>query len=177
MSRYPSAAILALLLLFPAFSHADIYRWEDDAGTLHFTDDPSNIPSAYQGKAKTMMQEAPPEPAPVTKSTRGRGNPSPPPTSVTPPPYVPATPREDEAEANARERDMLASQVDQLRAKISAKEVLIKTVDDRMNLALNPLRSRVVDPGDLELYKKYQAELPEDRERLQLLENRLRQFK
>ena len=171
MSRYPSAAILALLLLFPAFSHADIYRWEDDAGTLNFTDDPSNIPAAYQGKAKMTIQEAPPEPAPVTQSPRGRGN------SSAPPPFVPATPREDEAEANARERDMVASQVDQLRAKISAKEVLIKTVDDRMNLALNPLRSRVVDPRDLELYKKYQAELPEDRERLQSLENRLRQFK
>lgn len=171
MSRYPSAAILALLLLFPAFSHADIYRWEDEAGTLHFTDDPSNIPASYRGKAKMMIQEAPPEPAPVTQSPRGRG------ISTPPAPSFPAPSRETEAEANARERDSVASQIDQLKAKIAAKENLIKTVDDRRNLILNPLRSRVVDPADLELYGKYQAELPEDRERLQELETRLQLFK
>jgi hypothetical protein len=34
-----------------------------------------------------------------------------------------------------------------------------------------------VDPGDLELYKKYQVELPEDRQQLQELESLLESLK
>jgi hypothetical protein len=67
--------------------------------------------------------------------------------------------------------------VEQLKAKIAAKERLIRFVDDRQNLVLNPYRSRVVDPGDLELYRKYQTELPEDRRKLQDLESRLELLK
>lgn len=164
-------AIVALLLLLPAAARADIYRWEDEAGTVHFTDDLSNVPAAQRGKAKMIIKEAP-----------ATGEPSPPPSpepgiSSPPPPSVPAYSPEDEARDAAREREALVSQVEQLKAKIAAKENLVKTVEDRQNLVLNPLRARVVDPGDLELYKKYQAELPEDRERLQELESRLQGFK
>jgi hypothetical protein len=92
---------------------------------------------------------------------------------------VPAPPPspEDPAAAAAREKEALAAQVEQLKAKIAAKERLVQTVEERQNLALNPLRSRVLDPGDLDLYKKYQEELPEDRQTLQELESRLEVLK
>ena len=60
-----------------------------------------------------------------------------------------------------------------LRAKITAKEELIQSVDAKRSLATNPLRNRFVSPSDMELYRKYQAELPGDRERLKELESRI----
>jgi hypothetical protein len=71
----------------------------------------------------------------------------------------------------------VASQVEQVKAKIAAKEKLVQFVEDRQNLVLNPDRRRVLDPGDLELYKKYQEELPQDRQTLEDLENRLESLK
>jgi len=170
VNRLPYA-IVALLLLLPAAARADIYRWEDEAGTIHFTDDLTNVPPAQRGKAKMIIKEAPAgaEPSPPSSPEPGISSP--------PAPSVPAYSPEDEARDAAREREALVSRVEQLKAKIAAKENLVKTVEDRQNLALNPLRARVLDPGDLELYKKYQAELPEDRERLQELESRLQGFK
>lgn len=170
MSRLALTAIVVLLLLSAAAS-ADIYRWEDESGTAHFTDDISNIPPAHRGKAKIVIKEAPPEATPSSPSTPESGLSQP---SI---PAVPSPPGEDDAEAMSRERESLASQMEQQKAKIAAKENLVKFVDDRQNLALNPLRNRVIDPGDLELYRKYQAELPGDRERLQDLESRLRNFR
>ncbi|MBI5575829.1 MAG: DUF4124 domain-containing protein [Deltaproteobacteria bacterium] len=167
MSRFP-IVLAAFLLLSPSAAGADIYRWVDESGTAHFTDDVSNIPAPYRGKAKTIIKEAPPETSPA---------PRPEPAFQPPAPHnTPASQEDAELEA-ARERDALASEVEQMKAKINAKETLVKTVDDRRNLALNPLRARVVDPADLDLYEKYKAELPQDRERLQELENRLQSFR
>lgn len=63
--------------------------------------------------------------------------------------------------------------MEQQKARIAAKEEHIRAVDEKRSLAMNPLRNRVVDPADLDLYDKYLAELPADRERLQELESRL----
>jgi hypothetical protein len=46
-------------------------------------------------------------------------------------------------------------------------------VDEKRSLATNPLRNRIVSPADLDLYQKYQVELPYDRDRLRQLESRL----
>jgi hypothetical protein len=159
-------AVIAVVLsvLFPPGSRADIYRWEDETGAAHFTDDPSNIPPAYRGKATTVIREAPrgPEPPPPAPGRPDAAAPQP----------APAPSREDEEALAAREKESLVSQIEQLKAKIAAKEKHIQLVEERQNLVLNPLRARVLDPGDVELYRKYQAELPEDRKALQELETR-----
>jgi len=159
MTRYATAAITALLL-FATASPAEIYRWEDESGTVHFTDDMTNIPEAYRGRSSIAIHEAPKtgEPAPAAAAEQG-GEPS-----------SSASPAEGEAATAAGEREEPAARVEQLKAKIAAKEQHVKFVEDRQNLILNPDRRRIVDPGDLELYKKYQAELPADRERLRELE-------
>lgn len=167
----PAPVSIVLLLLLSAGASADIYRWEDESGTAHFTDEISNIPLAHRGKAKVVIKEPPPEAVPSSPTIPDTGS------SRQQLPALPSTPQEDSAVAEARERDSLISQIEQLKAKIAAKENLVKFVDDRQNLALNPLRSRVVDPGDLELYRKYKSELPGDRERLQELETLLRNFR
>lgn len=71
-----------------------------------------------------------------------------------------------------REKEELVSQVEQQKAKIAAKEQHIRAVDAKRSLAVNPLRNRVVDPADLDLYDKYLAELPADKERLKEFESR-----
>ncbi len=169
MKRLALAAV-ALSMLFCAGVRADIYKWEDDTGTVNFTDDISNIPPAFRDKATMVIREAPAAAptSPSAPSKKGAGD------QVSPPPEPPPP---DEAADPAEHRDEIASRVAQLKAKIAAKEKLIQFVDDRQNLILNPLRSRVVDPGDLELYRKYQAELPEDRRELQDLESLLESLK
>jgi len=167
MKRLAFAAV-ALSMLLCAECRADIYKWEDETGAVNFTDDISNIPPEFRGKATMVIREAPPasdkRPSAPPKKEAGTNRVSAP--SEPPPPV-------EEASEPADQRVEIASRVAQLKAKIAAKEKLIQFVDDRQNLALNPLRSRVVDPGDLELYKKYQAELPEDRRELQELESLL----
>jgi hypothetical protein len=160
--RLCAIVAIALLMLVAADSRADIYKWEDETGAIHFTDDLSNIPSGFRGKATMVIREAPRTAEPLP--------------SVPPAPAPAPSPIDEAAEAAMR-KDALASQAEQLKAKIAAKEKLIQFVEDRQNLALNPDRRRVIDPGDLDLSKKYQAELPEDRQMLQDLESRLELIK
>ena len=162
----PAAAFLVLTLAFAAPSPADIYRWEDESGGVHFTDDLSAIPAKHRGKAREI-QKTPPAPGKPSVSTMGA---PPPPVapSISPGPsngetlVPPATPGDDDA-----------TQAEKLRAKIDAKEQFVRDVDEKQSLATKPYRNRFVSPSDLELYRKYKEELPADRENLKALESRL----
>ncbi len=44
---------IALLAISIPFSHAEMYKWVDDKGTVHFTDDLSTIPEKYRENAET----------------------------------------------------------------------------------------------------------------------------
>jgi len=173
--RPSEAAILALCLFggMLAFSpllappaSADIYRWEDESGVIHFTDDLSAIPAKYRGKSREI-QKTPPAAGKPSLSTMGAPS-SPPGPSVSPRPSNgetqdrPAPPQDDDA-----------TLAEKLRAKIDAKERFLRGVDEKQSLATNPYRNRFVSPSDLELYQKYRDELPDDRERLKELESRL----
>lgn len=164
-------AVPAAFLLFlssPTASRADIYRWVDGQGTAHFTDDPSSIPAEYRKGSVLMIRESPavvPPPAPPPP-----GPPQAPPAGTAGPGISAA---EKAAQDAALEKEDLASRVEQLKAKIAAKEQHIQAVDAKQSLALNPLRNRFVEQADLDLYQKYQAELPADREQLKELETRL----
>lgn len=48
-------AVLLAFILSPV--HAEIYRWIDDKGTIHFTEDPSTIPEKYREKIKVRFTE------------------------------------------------------------------------------------------------------------------------
>jgi len=48
-------SILLIMLLAVSFSHsAEIYRWTDEKGTVHFTDDVSKIPEQYRDQIRTL---------------------------------------------------------------------------------------------------------------------------
>jgi hypothetical protein len=163
MNRLSAYSGLAVLLLSLACieAHADIYKWIDDQGTMHFTDDPSSIPPSKRDQSTAPFIK---EPVP---STEPLSPPSPPVTISAPgPETLSPGPGENGAEALRRE-------IEQLKAKIAAKESHVSAVDAKRSLATNPLRNRIVSAADLDLYQKYQAELPGDRDRLRQLEAQL----
>ena len=162
----PAVAALVLALAFVNPSLADIYRWEDESGGVHFTDDLSTIPAKHRGKAREI-QKTPPAAGQPSLSTMG-APPPPPAPSISPRPS-----NLDTSDQQVIPEDDDAMQAEKLRAKIDAKEKLIRAVDEKQSLATNPYRNRFVSPSDLELYKKYKEELPADRERLKALESRL----
>ncbi len=47
------AALTIGLLTIPFLGHAEVYKWIDDKGDVHFTDDYSNIPEKYRPVAET----------------------------------------------------------------------------------------------------------------------------
>lgn len=158
------AGIALLFCFFPMQAAADIYRWEDESGGLHFTDDLSSVPERHRKKVQDV-QKTPQRGG--TVSTIGAG------TGSSPVPAVPVYPLDVIGAAPAR--DSLEEQAEQLRAKITAKEQFIDKVDTKRSTLLNPLGNRFVSPEDLELYRKYSAELPGDRERLREIESGLTQ--
>jgi hypothetical protein len=174
--KRPSGAAIPALLLFGgmlAFSpllappaSADIYRWEDERGVIHFTDDPSSIPAKYRGKSREILK-SPPEAGQPSLSTIG----APPPPAG--PSFSPGPSSGESPDRPALPEDDDATAAEKLRAKIDAKERFIRGVDEKQSLATNPYRNRFVSPSDLELYRKYKEELPGDRERLKALESSL----
>ena len=59
-TRIILAALLAVivvgLLMFEP-SHAEIYKWVDEKGTIHFTEDPATIPEKYREKTQSRTTE------------------------------------------------------------------------------------------------------------------------
>jgi polyribonucleotide nucleotidyltransferase len=51
-----SIVILSLSLFFQTV-HAEIFKWVDEKGTVHFTEDPATIPEKYREKVKSRMTE------------------------------------------------------------------------------------------------------------------------
>ena len=50
--------LLMLLLLFSTnLASAQIYKWVDDLGDLHYTDDSTKVPEKYQSSIKRMQSD------------------------------------------------------------------------------------------------------------------------
>jgi hypothetical protein len=161
-----AVSLLAVLLAVASASRADIIRWEDEKGVVHFTDDISNVPPRFRDKAGVIIREAP-----RSRSGNDRtGSPGVFPGAVT-------SPEDPSGHDPVSGKEELAARVEELRAKIVAKEQLIRYVDEKQSLATNPYRNRFVDPEDLALYSKYKQELPEDKTRLGELEALLENFR
>jgi len=51
-------AVLTIgFLVIPFLIHAEVYKWIDDKGTVHFTDNYSNIPSSYREELKVEIRK------------------------------------------------------------------------------------------------------------------------
>ncbi len=51
------AVVLSLFLLLPISSAADIYKWTDEEGKLHYTNDPAQLPAIHQKRPRTIISE------------------------------------------------------------------------------------------------------------------------
>ena len=56
MSPYICLIIISILF-FPLYSIGQIYKWVDEEGIVHFTDDPSEIPEKYASKSEKPKQD------------------------------------------------------------------------------------------------------------------------
>lgn len=56
--------IAFVLILSPFSASAEIYKWTDDEGVVHATDDPSNVPAKYWEKEKVKKEEVAPATSP-----------------------------------------------------------------------------------------------------------------
>jgi len=154
--------IALAFLTLPCASRADIYQWEDDSGVMHFTDDIGNIPPKYRAHQKPILKGPPSAGKPSVSTVE-----SPPAVTSRPPPPPPPGATSEPAGQSAMER---SREAEALRAKIAAKEQFVETIDRKRSNILNPMGNRFVSPEDLELYGKYNQELPQDRQRLRELE-------
>ncbi|HSL99348.1 MAG TPA: DUF4124 domain-containing protein [Candidatus Limnocylindria bacterium] len=167
------AVACILLLSLAAPSRADIYRWEDGQGTVHFTDDVTTIPSQYRKSSTLLIREAPSSISPTHAPPPPGGQQAPHSGSV----RGTVSAGKEEALPAEQKKEELVSLMEQQRAKIAAKEQHIQAVDAKRSLATNPLRNRFVDPADMDLYTKYKEELPADKQQLKELETRLESIK
>ena len=58
MSPYICLIIISILA-FPLHSIGQIYKWVDEEGIIHLTDDPSEIPEKYLSKSEKSKQDIP----------------------------------------------------------------------------------------------------------------------
>jgi len=74
--------LIITLAMFVPSSYGEMYKWVDEKGTVHFTDDPSSIPEKYRQDAETRKPSkegltpqtpAKPKPPPPLKSSEPEG--------------------------------------------------------------------------------------------------------
>lgn len=62
------AALLLVLALLPTVAQAQIYRWVDDAGAVHYSQSLDSIPERYRSQARSLDLGSPrPAPAPAER--------------------------------------------------------------------------------------------------------------
>lgn len=49
--------VLLCIFVFCGVGSGEIYKWMDEKGTVHFTEDPSTIPEKYRGSVKSRTTE------------------------------------------------------------------------------------------------------------------------
>ncbi len=69
LNRVAMMLLMAILCLLPIsqIAHAEIYKWVDEKGTVHFTHDPSNIPEKYRDSMKVKEEEVFPSTSPTQR--------------------------------------------------------------------------------------------------------------
>ncbi len=101
--------VLAVLWLCQTPLWAGIYKWKDDQGKVHFTDDKSRIPLKYRGKLEKFKGVVEPKPKSVQEPVEAEKGKE----AVAPEPEAPEemAPEEKAAEEKAAEKEKTAELV------------------------------------------------------------------
>jgi len=106
--------VIAALLLFSSFAFGqEVYRWVDEQGTVHFTDDLGQVPEKYRDK---IQKKEPPKEPPIIQP-------------IPPQPLAPPTGMEVEKGSGAppRQKDILGRGEEWWRAKVNEWNEKLKT--------------------------------------------------
>lgn len=141
----------------PGSAHADWYRWTDDEGKLHITDDIGTIPDEKRFEMEVFKLTAP-----VDKARQGRPAPEARPSAA-----APATGEKapelygDETLQWWKETFMkLGREIDELSAAIEAKTKFVEIIESGRRVG------QIYAETDVRTYEAYKAELPGDNARL-----------
>jgi hypothetical protein len=66
--RGAAAGLLGVALLVPAVAAAQVYRWEDQRGTVYYTNSPERVPEFYRSRLGPLPPVPPSTAAPVPVS-------------------------------------------------------------------------------------------------------------
>jgi hypothetical protein len=111
--------ILIGLILYSVISAGqEVYRWVDEQGTVHFTDDLGQVPERYRDK---IQKKEPPKEPPITQPI--------PPQPAPPQPLAPPTGMgvEKGSGATPRQKDILGRGEEWWRAKVNEWNEKLKT--------------------------------------------------
>ena len=106
-----------LFLASPSFSQ-QTYRWTDDKGTVHFTDDASTVPDRYRGQ---VLSIEPPQPPP--------SNNLPPPKTA---PSVKPKESPDRVQQYLEDYDRKAEEIKKLEKRATALDEELKNCEARL---------------------------------------------
>jgi hypothetical protein len=105
MKRISPIVIAALLLFASAALGQEVYRWVDEQGTIHFTDDMGQVPEKYRDQ---VQKKEPPKEPPITQPA--------PPQPLAPPQGMEAG---KEFKPTPRQKDILGRGEEWWRAKVN----------------------------------------------------------
>jgi hypothetical protein len=133
--------LILMGLTFLSFSLAfgqEVYRWVDEQGTVHFTDDLGQVPEKYRDK---IQKKEPPKEPPITQPIP----PQPAPPQPTPPqPLAPPTGMgvEKGSGATPRQKDILGRGEEWWRAKVNEWNEKLKTAQRNYETTYSEWKSK-----------------------------------
>lgn len=157
-----SFLLLAFLVLLPLSVNAEFYRWTDDKGVLHVTDDPSNVPQKYWDQGKLKKEEV--KPAPSAREAEQ--------------PAMPAAggqPAEEKAEMYGDQPlDWWKSKFEELRSNISDSEGTLAREKNFVSIYEGGLRlGKIYSRDEISQYENYKKDIASLEEKVKNLKSEL----
>ncbi len=154
--------LLALLILLPLSVNAEFYRWTDDEGVIHVTDDPTNIPQKYWEEGKFKKEEVKPAP-----SEREAEQPAMP-TAV-------GQPAEEKAEMYGDQPlDWWKSKFEELKTNISDSEGTLEREKNFISVYEGGLRyGKVYSRDEISQYENYKNDISSLEEKIKNIKSEL----
>lgn len=152
------AAFIALSASSADLATAEIYKWEDNQGVVHFTDDQDKIPARYRKKVRALdlrMEEKQAAPVPATRE-----------------PSSTSTEASDPGVAPTRDRTWWQSRFRTLRGEKKLLEDRLPGKREEL-IQLNRKRAKFSKPVDRIAYKNLDEEIGKDEVRIKNIDKEL----
>lgn len=153
---------LCAFAVFPFLVNAEIYKWTDDEGVIHVTDDPTKVPDKYWEQEKVKKEEV--KSAPETKPAQ----------PVQPPPGPETEKRELYGDYPL---DWWVYRFKALRKDIEDNE---KKLEERTNFVTTFEGGRrygqIFTKDQVSLYESYKSDIPVIEEKLKSLKDELEEL-